>query len=756
MSDKRSGGSPPRSERKPRARVTVPKLRRMKARNRRITMLTAYDATFARMFEEAEIDVLLVGDSLGMVIQGQDSTLPVTTDEVIYHCRAVARGCQSPMIVGDMPFMSYQIEPAEALRNAGRFLAEGGAHAVKLEGGTSMAPTIRRIVEAGIPVMGHIGLTPQSVHAMGGFRVQGKTHDAAKRILDDALAVQEAGAFAIVLEGIPSDLAERITETLEIPTIGIGAGVACDGQVLVCYDLLGLTPNLRPKFVKRYAEMFDEGVEAARRYADEVRHAAFPTEAHSFLSKSTEQPVAAVADAGESRAQIVDLTQPMDENATLYSDWLAWPFEIVDEQTSSGSRRIISAGEHTGTHMDAPVHFLLHGADMADSRARDLARPAVVMDVRVLADPAAIEEVDVDDLQAWESEHGRIPEGAMVLLLTGHAKQGVADTKKHSGFTAAAADWLRTERDISGVGTDALSPEVGGSGAFPVHLRLLADECMILENVRHLDQLPATGATVLMGPLLIDDGSGSPARVVAILGSTLTEDFSLKELTFEFGKSTPFLGSEHDPEEGQRRRRSRTAELLDRSGTEGIAQLLVNTGYLALVERTGTHVAFPAASIAGGLDAASYPLERLIARTVRLDLTGIEDDIAIDAAGALALLTGADLDGAIVAVQTRRWWHVGSDRLSRDYPGLSPQAARALMERGATGIIAQSAGIDPFGVEGRPAERAVHELGGFTGGFLRVPRVRPPPPRGGYLAILPMSAAGTGVVPARIVAVVRD
>jgi 3-methyl-2-oxobutanoate hydroxymethyltransferase len=234
------------------------------------------------MLDEAEIDVLLVGDSLGMVIQGLDSTLPVTVDEVVYHCRAVARGAPHALIVGDMPFMSYQVTPEDALRHAGRFLAEGGAQAVKLEGGASVAPTIRRIVEAGIPVMAHVGLTPQSVHAMGGFRVQGKTEEAAERILRDARAVEDAGAFALVLEGIPSDLAATITEELTIPTIGIGAGPACDGQVLVCYDLLGLTPDLRPKFVKRYAEMYDEGVEAARRYAHEVRHGAFPAEEHAF------------------------------------------------------------------------------------------------------------------------------------------------------------------------------------------------------------------------------------------------------------------------------------------------------------------------------------------------------------------------------------------------------------------------------------------------------------------------------------------
>ena len=217
-----------------------------------------------------------------MVVQGNDSTLPVTVDEVIYHCRAVARGTKRAHIVGDMPFMSWQVGEKEALINAGRFLSEGGAHAVKLEGGKDAAPTIRRLVQAGIPVMGHVGLTPQSVHAMGGFRVQGKTQSAAQRILEDAVAVAEAGAYALVLEGIPTDLARRITRAIDIPTIGIGAGPDCDGQVLVCYDLLGLTPELRPKFVKRYAEFFEDGIKAVQTYCEEVRNGAFPTEEFAF------------------------------------------------------------------------------------------------------------------------------------------------------------------------------------------------------------------------------------------------------------------------------------------------------------------------------------------------------------------------------------------------------------------------------------------------------------------------------------------
>ena len=274
--------------------VTVPRLRKMKRDGKRITMVTAYDATFARLFDDAGMDVLLVGDSLGMVVQGLDSTLPVTVDEVIYHCRAVARGTRRAHLVGDMPFLSWQLSAEQALTNAGRFLSEGGAQSVKLEGGVDAAPTIERIVHAGIPVMAHVGLTPQSVHAMGGFRVQGKTEGAAARVLADAKAVAEAGAYSLVLEGIPTDLAKRITDEIDIPTIGIGAGPHCDGQVLVCYDLLGLTPDMKPKFVKRYAEFFEEGVAAARRYGDEVRAGTFPGEEHGFGNvKKSETPAPA-------------------------------------------------------------------------------------------------------------------------------------------------------------------------------------------------------------------------------------------------------------------------------------------------------------------------------------------------------------------------------------------------------------------------------------------------------------------------------
>ena len=264
------------------ARVTVQTLRAMTSRSERITMVTAYDATFARMLDQGGADILLVGDSLGMVVQGQDTTLPVTMDETIYHCRAVARGSRRAHLVGDMPFMSYQVTPEEALRNAGRLLSEGGMHAVKLEGGADVAVAIRRIVTAGIPVMGHVGLTPQSVHAMGGFKVQGKREEEAQRVLSDARAVAESGAYAIVLEGIPSELASRITAELAIPTIGIGAGPHCDGQVLVSYDLLGLTSERVPRFVKQYDDFYERGVAAIARFRSEVQIGTFPSAEHSF------------------------------------------------------------------------------------------------------------------------------------------------------------------------------------------------------------------------------------------------------------------------------------------------------------------------------------------------------------------------------------------------------------------------------------------------------------------------------------------
>lgn len=266
------------------SKVTIHALREMKSKGERITMLTAYDATFARLFDESGVDALLVGDSLGMVIQGHDTTLPVTMEDILYHVRAVRRGTKRAHIVADLPFMSYQVSTEEAVRNAGRLIAEGGAESVKLEGGAEFAEVVERIVRAGIPVMGHLGLTPQSVHALGGFRVQGRDQLAARKLLDDALALEKAGIYALVLEGIPVELSAEVTRRLSIPTIGIGAGVECDGQVLVSYDLLGLNPKFKPKFVKHYLSGEALAFEAIRGFVSEVKKGAFPAKEHSFHS----------------------------------------------------------------------------------------------------------------------------------------------------------------------------------------------------------------------------------------------------------------------------------------------------------------------------------------------------------------------------------------------------------------------------------------------------------------------------------------
>ncbi len=263
-------------------KITVPEIARMKQRGEKITCLTAYDYSFARILDDAGVDILLVGDSLGCVVQGNANTLPVTLEEMIYHTRAVARGRKRALLVGDMPFLSYQVNAEEALRNAGRLLQEGGAEAVKLEGGVVMAATIAKLVQVGVPVMGHIGLTPQSVHSFGGYKIQGKDKRRREAVLRDALAVEEAGAFSVVLEGMPLDLAREITERLAIPTIGIGAGVHCDGQVLVIHDMLGLFDDFRPKFVKRYAELKNVMSGAVKTFINEVREKKFPDEEHSF------------------------------------------------------------------------------------------------------------------------------------------------------------------------------------------------------------------------------------------------------------------------------------------------------------------------------------------------------------------------------------------------------------------------------------------------------------------------------------------
>jgi 3-methyl-2-oxobutanoate hydroxymethyltransferase len=264
-----------------RKKVTTRAFREKKERGDPITMLTAYDYPTALAMDQAGVDAILVGDSLGMVVLGYENTLPVTMDEMLHHCRAVARGAKMALLIGDMPFMSYQVSVEEAVRNAGRFLQQGNMDAVKLEGGRERVGAIRAITGAGIPVMGHLGLTPQSVHQLGGFRAQGKTATAAMRLLEDALLLEEAGCFSLVLESVPARLADLVSQRLHIPTIGIGAGVGCDGQVLVTHDLLGLFDRFTPKFVKKYANFHAEMQRAFSEYIEDVQAKTFPSAEHS-------------------------------------------------------------------------------------------------------------------------------------------------------------------------------------------------------------------------------------------------------------------------------------------------------------------------------------------------------------------------------------------------------------------------------------------------------------------------------------------
>jgi 3-methyl-2-oxobutanoate hydroxymethyltransferase len=280
--------TPPNSDSPTRQKVTTRTFRLKKKRGEPITMLTAYDYPTALAVDKAGIDSILVGDSLGMVVLGYENTLPVTMEDMLHHCRAVAKGAHWPLLVGDMPFMSYQSSVDKAVENAGRFLQEAGMDAVKLEGGRERADAVSKMVQAGIPVMGHLGLTPQSVHTFGGYRAQGKSASAAKRLVEDAEILQEAGAFSIVLEAVPAQLAELISQRLEIPTIGIGAGIGCDGQVLVTHDLVGQFDRFTPSFVKQYAQIHQIVLEAMQAYKREVDQKLFPTNEHSIFMKDEE------------------------------------------------------------------------------------------------------------------------------------------------------------------------------------------------------------------------------------------------------------------------------------------------------------------------------------------------------------------------------------------------------------------------------------------------------------------------------------
>ncbi|RME99687.1 MAG: 3-methyl-2-oxobutanoate hydroxymethyltransferase [Chloroflexi bacterium] len=269
-------------------KVSILDLQKKKRKGQRISMLTAYDFPGAKLVDEAGVDIILVGDSLAMTVLGHPNTVSVTVDEMLHHCRAVSRGAERAFLVGDMPFMSYQIDRTEAVRNAGRFLKEAGMDAVKLEGGTEVLETVRAIVRAGIPVMGHLGLTPQTATMLGGYKVQAKTAESAHRLREDALALQDAGVFSIVLEAVPASVAQAVSRELTVPTIGIGAGPGCDGQVLVFHDVLGLFDKFIPKFVKQYAHLRQPMLDAFKAYIADVEAGTFPAEEHSFTIKEDE------------------------------------------------------------------------------------------------------------------------------------------------------------------------------------------------------------------------------------------------------------------------------------------------------------------------------------------------------------------------------------------------------------------------------------------------------------------------------------
>ena len=281
-----------------RKKVTILDIQKRKRNNIPITMLTAYEYTAAKLVDQTDLDMILVGDSLGMVMLGYTGTTQVTMEEMLHHCKAVARGASSAFLVGDLPFLSYLADDAEAVRNAGRFLKEAGMDCVKVEGGREIADTVRAIVRAGIPVMGHIGLTPQTVSQLGGYRIQGKTAVAAQSLLEDALALQEAGCFSIVLEAIPATVATHISQQLTVPTIGIGAGNGCDGQVLVYHDMLGLYDGLKPRFVKEFGAVGEAVVTAVEAYNREVRSRKFPAEKHTYPMKEAEEAAFLAAVAG--------------------------------------------------------------------------------------------------------------------------------------------------------------------------------------------------------------------------------------------------------------------------------------------------------------------------------------------------------------------------------------------------------------------------------------------------------------------------
>ena len=458
----------------------------------------------------------------------------------------------------------------------------------------------------------------------------------------------------------------------------------------------------------------------------------------------------ALVAAARGMARVVDLTQTLDGEATVYSPELGWRFEVQPHEDSVVP--LIKTGEHTGTHMDSALHFLVAGADMADSRPGDLLRPAVVLDLREETRENPNLPVDVARLERWEREHGKIPVGSIVVLLTGREESGFASSHDHPGFTLEAATFLRTERDIAGVGTDALSPDIGNSLAYPVHQRLLQDECMIVENLRHLGRLPPIGAHLVMGPLPVDDATGAPARVLGLLGEDDAVVYRFMDLTHVLGRGTPYLEG-RDPLFPRPERSGTALAPVRRSGSFQPARLLYYGGVFSVGQQTGTHLTFPALSVQGEVDAARFPAGDLLAPLVVLDLTDLDPGTALDPVELRRRLGGATERGAVVLLRTRRWYSVGGGRRTRGYPGLSPDAAETLMSAGARGVISQAAAIDPSGVDGRPAERVVHQHGGFGGGFMNLPRRRTLPGSGASIALLSLPIAGAGAAPARVVAV---
>ena len=494
---------------------------------------------------------------------------------------------------------------------------------------------------------------------------------------------------------------------------------------------------------------------------------------------------AAVVAAAHGRADLLDMTQPLDENSTFFPSLFpalatqnlpglsgitpvnvgirifpgGSPFTLSPPRNGFSSH--FTTGEHTGTHTDAPNHFLSLGADIADFEPADLVRPVVVIDIREQAVSEPRLAIREHHLLAWEEIHGRIPSGSVVYLLTGHAKSSGQRDLEHPGFAPDAAKFLREERDIAGVGTDTLSPDISGNLAFPVHKILLKDECLILENVMHLEQLPAQGVVTLMGPLPIDDGSGAPTRVVAISGKFEQGAYESLDLTHELNSKVPYvrgrdrLFADLDipivdsalPVEFKLNVLPRTHPMARETTAKPLYHSYYN-GYFQMGVMAGTHVTFPRRHSVSGTDAAGYPIDRLIAPAIVLNFTDLPDDGRAEVDMVMQRLGGRDVGGKIVVL------HTDTDSTGffreRIFPGISEQAAMQLMEMGAVGIASDAPEIDSSIHVDQPAERAVHRAGGFTVASLRKPGRLPTDEA--ILAVLPLPIVGSEASPARVMA----